>query len=63
MLSAFLTWLAVGFSLAESGTLIVANMRDNTASIIDIATRTIRGYMSVGQAPDGIGYSQVVTGR
>jgi YVTN family beta-propeller protein len=47
----------------DGATLYVALQGSSRVAAVDIATRSIRGYMTVGQAPDGIGYSQLVTGR
>jgi len=42
---------------ATSGTLIVANMRDNTASIIDIASRKTIAVVPTGQGPHEVAVS------
>jgi YVTN family beta-propeller protein len=42
---------------APSGTLVVANMRDNTASIIDIASRKTIAVVPTGQGPHEVAVS------
>jgi YVTN family beta-propeller protein len=44
-------------SSAGSGTLVVANMRDNTASIIDIASRKTIATLPTGQGPHEVAVS------
>jgi YVTN family beta-propeller protein len=46
-----LVFISPSAPAATSGTLIVANMRDNTASIIDIASRKTVAIVPTGQGP------------
>ena len=44
-------------AVAPAGTLIVANMRDNTASIIDIGSRRVISIVQTGQGPHEVAIS------
>jgi YVTN family beta-propeller protein len=47
----------------DGATAYVALQASSRVAAVDIASRTITGHMSVGTGPDGIGYSQLTTGR
>jgi len=53
-----------GLIISRDGrTAYVALQGSSRVAAVDIETRTIAGYMRAGGSPDGIGYSQLVTGK
>jgi DNA-binding beta-propeller fold protein YncE len=44
----------------DSATAYVALAAENRVAVVDLATRTIIGYLTTGRGPDGIAYSRVV---
>ncbi len=55
-LSIALTFVALG-AAPDRGTLVVTNMNDNTATVIDIASRTVRATLPTGIGPHEVAAS------
>ncbi|HXG38998.1 MAG TPA: YncE family protein, partial [Bacteroidota bacterium] len=49
--------LGMADGLAQTGTLIVLNKSDHTATLIDVASRNVRGTVPTGTAPHEVAVS------
>jgi YVTN family beta-propeller protein len=57
LLLALALCLASRLSVAQTGTLIVSNMNDNTATVLDVATRRVLGTLPTGEGPHEVAAS------